>query len=136
MVQAGNANRRDNPYDKKIRQWRILSWQVDYQSMEILAFSLVPNLCLKILETLQTVFMSVILLFPFTSPLHWLAISTVKIAYTFQFVKSPVMENREIDAAGKEHKQERNCQNFPVPVINHLYFLFAISVKSCTNSEK
>ena len=43
MVQAGNANRRDNPYDRKIRLWgRILSRQMDYQYMEILAFSLVP----------------------------------------------------------------------------------------------
>ena len=43
MVQAGNANRRDNPYDKKIRLWRrILFKQTDYQYMEILAFSLVP----------------------------------------------------------------------------------------------
>jgi len=40
---------------------RILSGQMDHQSMEILAFSLVPNLCLKILRTLQTISVSVTL---------------------------------------------------------------------------
>ena len=42
MVQAGNANRRDNPYDRKIRPQTYPVRQMDYQSMEILAFSLVP----------------------------------------------------------------------------------------------
>ena len=30
----------------------------------------------------------------------------IKIAHVFQFVKFPVMENRENDAAGKEHRPE------------------------------
>jgi hypothetical protein len=51
---------------------------------------------------------SVILPLSFTSCKTWSAIfnNKIKIAHIFQFVKFPVMENREIDAAGKEHRME------------------------------
>ena len=50
IVQAGNANRRDNPCNKRIRPQceRTLSRQRDYQYKENLAFLLVLKICLKI----------------------------------------------------------------------------------------
>ena len=75
MVQAGNANRRDNPYDRKIRPMETYPVQADglsvYGNFGVFACT---DICLKILLILQTVNVSVILPLSLTSCKTWSAI--------------------------------------------------------------
>ena len=68
MVQAGNANRRDNPYDRKIRPMQTYPAQADglsvYGNFGVFACT---DICLKIQLILQTVKVSVILPLSLTS---------------------------------------------------------------------
>ena len=97
MVQAGNANRRDNPYDRKIRPMQTYPVQANglsvFGNFGVFACT---DICLKILLILQTVSVSVILPLSLTSCKTWSAIfnNKIKIAQLDQFVKSPDHGNR------------------------------------------
>ena len=94
MIQAGNANRRDDPYDRKTRPMQTYPVRAEGSSVNgNLAFSLVPIICLKIQKPSNC--LCVCYLAAVSSPPVVEPFRTVRVAHAHMFVKFPLWKSRK-----------------------------------------